>query len=111
MPQVRFNGPLRINLTGYDREAVTLEAGVHDVPERIAEWVRRNPSAGEVVEEPAEPGGAVVSSRPSPVERVELLASLTVAELRQRAARWGVEGSGSMKKADLVAALDGVGRA
>lgn len=97
MPQVKFNGAVSINLTGYDREAVTLEAGVHDVPERIAEWVRRNPSIGDVLDAAAASAHAAVGVD---------FSRLTVAELRAAAEAAGIAGFAGMKKAELVAALE-----
>lgn len=114
MPRVQFNGTVRINLTGYDREAVTFEAGAYDVPERVAEWVRRNPSVGDVLDAPPEASAAapdVAGAGAAPRQYVAPdFAALAVGELRERATRWGIEGAKSMKKAELVAALGEVGK-
>ncbi|HRC63541.1 MAG TPA: hypothetical protein PLX85_10020 [Dehalococcoidia bacterium] len=101
MPQVKFNRPVSINLTGYDREAVTLEAGVHNVPERVAGWVRRNPSVGDVLD-------AAAASAPA-ADGVDF-SRLTVAELRAAASAEVIAGFAGMKKAELGAALEAEGQ-
>lgn len=102
MPRVKFHQAIRFNLSGYDRMPHVFDAGEHEVSERVAEFVARNPSVGAVL--PAteqQPSGAETTPPPASDD----LSSLTVAELRERARATGIEGAGSMKKAELVAAL------
>lgn len=58
MQEVEITQAVRLNLTGYDREAVTLEPGRHMLPDRAADWVRRNPSVGRVLGAVAEAGAS-----------------------------------------------------
>lgn len=48
--QVRLAAPLRINLTGYDREAAEFPAGECEVPEVVYDFVRRHPELGAALE-------------------------------------------------------------
>lgn len=126
---VRIKRELRINLSGYDREAVTLEPGDHVVPLSAARWLRNNPGYGEVLDdiEPAErPAAARLAapadtSSPTPAEvspsaaaadpAAEDLGALKVPELREHAAAAGVAGTGRMNRAQLLDALAAVAKA
>lgn len=69
---VRLTAPLEFNLTGYDRVPVKLPAGEQDVPERVAEWLARNPEAGDVLAEPPEaPIAAPETAADEPSESAE----------------------------------------
>jgi len=112
-----------LNLTGYDREGVLLEPGTHEVPDRAADWFRRNPSYGHVlgdvpesapVDGDGDPETAAAEAEvtesaseapePEPEQDVDL-ASLTVEELRSLAAEAGIAGRSGMNKDQLIGAL------
>lgn len=54
MPLVRITKPFAYNLTGNDQHPLAFEIGEAVAPATVAEWLRRNPSYGEVLDDSEE---------------------------------------------------------
>lgn len=101
MTQVRLHAPLKINLTGFDREATDLPAGDQEASAELIEYVVRNPSVGEVLTD-------VVTAAPGdqePQDGPVALEELTNAQLIEMATQLDLEIPNRPTKATLVAAL------
>ena len=109
MPRVQFYHAVRFNLSGYDRLPHVFDEGEQEVPERVGEFVRRNPSVGAVIEAPAAPESPPPMPSASAEEEAEAEApgfsGLTVPQLRERARAVGIEGAGALRKDELIEAL------
>lgn len=114
MPRVNLYHPLRINLSGFDRVPAEYPAGEQDVPDTVADFLRRNPAAGEVlaadggvVTEPTifnrESGPETVIPAPIETDDVDELMDFTRDELNEMAAEVGVSDPDSLPNKMAVA--------
>lgn len=125
--RVLIKREVTMNLTGYDRDPVTLETGEQEIPERaaanVASWLRANPAFGHVLDATAAPASvdaslAAPAKKPMPQPEdttpdddesagdALALADMSVADLRARATELGVDKASRLNKGQLVTAIE-----